>query len=82
MPTIAIEVPSIGFTEEQKEYLMRQFVKLNIALSQFNHFEPRYILPLKYSAGDVYYFAAAIPTTSITGEGLWLRKSASWVQIA
>jgi len=81
MPTLAIEVPSIGFSDEQKEYLVRQLVRINIAFGQVNRFEPRSTLPAKYSAGDVYYFAAAIPATSITGEGLWLRKTSAWVQL-
>lgn len=80
MATISIEVPSDGFDNKQREYLMRHFAKLNIALAGVNYFPPRYTLPAKSKPGEVVYFAAAI-LPDITGEGLWLYKTTGWAQL-
>lgn len=82
MASITVEIPSKGFDNEQKDYLVRQFVKINSAFATTNSFQPRYTLPNKYQVGDVYYFAAAIPAASITGEGLWLYKTTGWTLLA
>lgn len=81
MSAIDIEVPTKGFDDNQREYIVRQLVKIDSALRTTNRFAPRYSMPAKYQIGDVYYFMAAIPSTDVTGEGLWVFKSTGWAQL-
>jgi len=80
MAVITIEVPPQEFNDAEREYLVRQLVKINTALMQSNYFPPRYTLPAKSKPGEVVYFAAAI-LPDITGEGLWLYKTTGWAQL-
>ena len=61
-------------------WLMRLVFQINDSIRTHNKYEPIATLPEKYEAGEVYYFSQAV-TPDITGEGLWLRKSTSWVQL-
>lgn len=74
------EEPTSG-TITESEYFRRVFTQIKIALQTVHIFPIRKILPEKPKVGGVYYFAAAIPSTAITGEGLWLLKSSGWVQL-
>lgn len=78
MPSISIEQPPVNTDVAFKDYLIRQLTQINLALSQSNYFVPRNSLPKKYRVGEMFYFADAIPTTPITGEGLWIYKSTGW----
>jgi hypothetical protein len=82
MPSIPIEQPRVDPPADLIGYLNRQAVAINIALMDVQYFEPLTILPLRVRVGEVYYFANAIPATAIIAEGLWIYKSAGWVQIA
>lgn len=81
MPIIQVEAPQVDDKDMLRGYLNRLVLNLNIALSKFNYHPPRSILPERLKPGEVYYFSAAIATTDITGEGLWLYKSTGWVQL-
>ena len=81
MSSISIQQPPESFEGIEKDYLVRQLVQINLALGQANYFTPRNNLPLRVRVGEVFYFNAAIPTTPITGEGLWIYKSTGWTQI-
>jgi len=81
MAGINIEQPPVGIDIPAKDYFVRQFTAINLALGAANYFIPRNNLPKKYRVGEVFYFANAIPTTPITGEGLWIYKSTGWNQI-
>lgn len=81
MSGISVEQPPIGIETNFKDYLVRQLTQINLALSQSNYFVPRNSLPNKFRVGELFYFAGAVPTTPITGEGLWIYKSTGWSQI-
>lgn len=77
---IALDQPPESTSPELAEWLNKKIVQINLALDQ-TEMEVLYILPAKYKVGTIKYFGAAIPTTPITGEGLWIYKSGGWVQI-
>lgn len=81
MPSIGSETPPVNVDATFKDYLVRMRSAINIALSSPDYFAPRSTLPRKFKVGNVYYFTSAIPTTAITGEGLWIYKSTGWTQI-
>lgn len=64
-----------------RSYLERMFINIDNEFRLVHKFPPRKTMPLKASIGAVYYFEAAIASTPITGEGLWIYKSTGWVQI-
>ena len=61
-------------------WLMRLVFDINDSIRTHNKFDPIAVLPEKYEAGEIYYFSQPV-LPDITAEGLWLRKSASWVQL-
>lgn len=78
---IPLEQPPYSTDENLKEYLSRMFNNVNISLQQ-SHIIPRQnTLPARPEVGGIYYFNAAIPSTSITAEGYWGYKSTGWVQL-
>lgn len=81
MSGLPIEVPSKGFSDEQRGYLARQFVRIDISLRAANRLDVRYTMPLKYNIGEIFYFAGAIPTTAITSEGVWVYRSDGWSKL-
>lgn len=81
MAGFTVEVPGSGFTDEQKEYLARQFVRIDLSLRSTNKLELRYVLPQRYNIGEIFYFAAAIPATAITSEGVWVYRSDGWSKL-
>lgn len=76
-----IEQPPLEIDAEVSEYLNRMFVRVDNLFRVVNIYSPRKIYPTKPRIGGLYYFEDSIPSTSITGEGLWLYKSTGWVQI-
>lgn len=80
MPSIPQELPNTGDVE-LTGFLNRLIQNVNLAFLDVQYFEPKYILPTRVRVGEVHYFGAAIPTTAITGEGLWAYKSTGWTQI-
>jgi hypothetical protein len=82
MAQISSELPPIETEVELMNFLVRRFNAVNNVLLDKDYFEPRYTLPNKVRVGDTFYFGAAIPTTDITGEGLWIYKSTGWILIA
>lgn len=81
MPIIPDHHPSVDNTIELTRYLNRLVADINLALQEVHYFSPRNTFPNKYRVGELFYFADAIPTTPITGEGLWIYKSTGWIQI-
>jgi len=81
MPSIPVEQPRVKFPNDLTGYLNRQTDSINRAFSEVNYFVPKTILPARVRIGEVHYFSAAIPTTAITGEGLWIYKSTGWTLI-
>lgn len=81
MPSIPAEQPRVDVPSDLIGYLNRQTVAINLALMDVQYFVPKTILPERVRVGEAHYFAAAIPTTAITGEGLWIYKSTGWIQI-
>lgn len=82
MPSIGSETPPVDVDATFKDYLVRMRAAINIALSSPDYFAPRSTMPAKVKIGNIFYFSAAIPTTDITGEGLWIYKSTGWTLIA
>lgn len=80
--TVGIEQPPGHTDYELAAYLVRQFRKHADEIERSGFYPPRSIFPRRATVGEVYYFSQAIPTTPITGEGLWLYKSTGWVLIA
>jgi len=80
MRQVPQEQPPSLIDPELSGWLSRLMNSINDSIKTHNEFEPLGEIPTKYKAGDVYYFSQAI-LPDITDEGLWLRKSASWVQL-
>ena len=77
---IPTEQPPASTDLSLRAYLTRMFHAISNELLK-SRYEPRKDMPDKVRVGDIYYFSNAIPTTSITAEGLWIYKSTGWTQI-
>ena len=77
---IPTEQPPDSTDLSLRSYLTRMFQAIANELLK-SRYEPRKDMPAKFGVGDIYYFAGSIPSTAITGEGLWIYKSTGWVQI-
>jgi hypothetical protein len=77
---IPADQPPKSFNEEQAEWLNRMFHLARLS-DQNSDIIPTHVasVPAKPKIGKVYFFAAAIPATAITGEGYWGYKSTGWV---
>ena len=78
---ISQEQPPVDVDEDSREWLVRRFVDVGIAIGKSEDFEVNTKLPTRVKIGMTRYFGAAIPTTPITAEGLWIYKSTGWTQI-
>ncbi len=74
------EQPPNDTPKELSGWLMRLLYRVNDSIRTHHKYDVLYEIPEKYEAGEVYYFGQAIDAT-INAEGLWLRKSGSWVQL-
>ena len=81
MPSIPIEQPRVDSPVDLVGYLNRQAAAINLALMDVQYFVPKAILPERVRVGEAHYFVAAIPTTTITEEGLWIYKSSGWSKL-
>ena len=73
---VALEFASLGVALNDG-----RFVDVGIAIGKSEDFEVNTKLPTRVKIGMTRYFGAAIPTTPITAEGLWIYKSTGWTQI-
>lgn len=71
------QVPKTTNTE-LSEYLTRQFTNVDFRLNNLGALPISKILPTKPVVGKLYYFSAAIPSSTITAEGVWVYKSSGW----
>lgn len=78
---LQIEQPPSETQQDTSAYLNRMFTRIDSLFRVVNIFSPRKIYPVKPRVGGVYYFEDTIPSTPITGEGLWLYKSTGWIQL-
>ena len=76
------EQPPIELSAEVREYLSRMFRAAADEDRNSTKHPILYAVPGHPVVGKSYYFGAAISTTPITGEGLWVYKSTGWVQAA
>lgn len=79
--TVSTEQPPKGIDDDLKEWLTRLVINLNNKLRNVDDYEVLYAVPDKVFIGMTRYFGAAIATTAITAEGLWIYKSTGWAQI-
>lgn len=79
--SISQEQPPQSVEIALREWLSRRFIEVGMALSSGEDYEVHYTIPTKTVVGMTRYFGAAIPTTPITAEGLWIFKSTGWTQI-
>ena len=78
MPRISQEVPPLDTPVDLREYLVRRFIDIGVALQDSPDFPVRKQMPYKPPIGSTHYYGDPLEHSYdpvITQEGLWVFKS-------
>lgn len=78
---ISSEQPPSDIDDKLSDWLIRLVRSINNSFHNVDDYDVLYAVPDKVFVGMTRYFGAAIATTAITAEGLWIYKSTGWTQI-